>query len=148
MGIFKTNQDVRKEALEIREFAHARKNQIVIVADPKDDRIFVGYNDRFVTGRIKTEKGDSAKILQDMMKSSALFDSHIDRFLMGLSNVMRFRKLTHGVNNFLQFLDGALYNISQRHREKTKTSAKEKGLVKSPIQMRRPGSSPGPDDSG
>lgn len=120
-----------KKNIQIGEFAHQNKKMIIIVADPKDDTIFVSYNDRMVSGRIRDNKGDNIHILKDLLKHSA-FDSGIDKFLMSIVDVMKINKLSIGVNNFLHFIDGALYNISKRHRENKK---KEDGLIKSPITM-------------
>jgi len=125
-------KDKKKEAIAVGEFAHQNKHLIVIVADPKDDTIFVAYNDNFVSGRIRGMEGDKVHIVRDLMTSARLFDSEIDRFLMGLVEVLKIRRLSAGVNNFLQYLDGALYNISRRHREKA-ASEVPKGSIKSPL---------------
>lgn len=121
-----------EQKVAVGEFAHQNPDLIVIVADPKDDTIFVAYNDRFVSGRIRTEQGTDARIIKDLMRTSRLFDSQIDRFLMGLMDVLKVSQMSVGVNNFLQFIDGALYNISQRHREKF-TGHPREGSVKSPL---------------
>lgn len=132
-GLFTKNKK-EAEAIAVGEFAHQNKHLIVIVADPKDDTIFVAYNDSFVSGRIRGMEGDKVHILRDLMASARLFDSEIDRFLMGLVEVLKIRRLSVGVNNFLQYLDGALYNISRRHREKVLTDVPE-GSVKSPLTV-------------
>lgn len=125
-------RDRKAKSIEVGEFAHQHKDLIIIVADPKDDTIFVAYNDRFAAGRIKTEQGTDARIIRDLMRSSRLFDSQIDRFLMGLMDVLKVNRFSRGVNNFLQYIDGALYNISQRHREKF-TGTPPAGSVESPL---------------
>lgn len=132
-GLF-TKRSKENEAIAVGEFAHQNKHLIVIVADPKDDSIFVAYNDNFVSGRIRGIEGDKVHIVRDLMASARLFDSEIDRFLMGLMEVLKVRRLSAGVNNFLQYLDGALYNISRRHREKVATDVPE-GSIKSPLTV-------------
>lgn len=134
MNIFFWNRARRthEQKVAVGEFAHQNPDLIVIIADPKDDTVFVAYDDRFVSGRMKTEQGTDARILKDLMRSSRLFDSQIDRFLMGLMDVLKVRRMTYGVNNLLQFIDGALYNISQRHREKF-TGQPHEGSVESPL---------------
>lgn len=109
-------KDKKEESIAVGEFAHQHKNLIVIVADPEDDTIFVAFNDRFASGKIKTTDGKNARVVRDLMRTSDLFSSNIDRFLMSLVEVLRVRHMNAGVNNVLQYLDGALYNISQRHR--------------------------------
>lgn len=131
LGLFTKNRK-KEEAISIGEFAHQHKNLIIIVADPKDDTIFAAYNDRFASGKLKTSAGKDARIIRDMMANTALFDSNIDRFLMGLTDVLKIRRLSYGVNNFLQYLDGALYNIAMKHR-KNAAAEVPKGSIPSPL---------------
>lgn len=127
-----SKRDRKAESLAVGEFAHAHKDLIIIVADPADDSIFVAYNDRFTSGRIRTADGKEARIVRDLMSTSKFFDSNIDRFLMGLADVLQVKRLSFGVNNFLQYLDGALYNISMRHRKKQPAAGE--GSLPSPLQ--------------
>lgn len=130
-NLFDPTTRKKSDSVAVGEFAHQHKDLIIIVADPKDDTIFVAYKDRFASGRIRVPEGKDARVIRDMMKNSRLFDSEIDRFLMSLVDVLKINRLSFGVNNFLQFLDGALYNISQRHRKAAKGGPIE-GAIKSP----------------
>lgn len=135
LGIFSSKKKAAEQSISIGEFAHQHKDLIVIVADPKDDTIFVAYNDRFSSGRLKTSAGSNAHIVAGLMKSANLFDSNIDRFLMGLVDVLKIRHMSFAVNNFIQYLDGALYNISKSHRGKVAADVPENGAIKSPLSV-------------
>lgn len=123
-----------RQNYEVGEFAHANENLIIIAMDPKDDSIFVAYNNRFVGGRIKNADGKKAHIVKDLLKHS-LFDSTVDGVLMSLMDTFKIRRLTAGVNNVMQFLDGALYKIAQSHRKNTKSAGVPDGAVKSPLSV-------------
>lgn len=118
----------QKQRYEVGEFAHANKNLLVIVADPADDSIFVAYKDQFVGGRIKGKTGDPSGVVKDLLRHTT-FERRVDSFLLGLADSLVLKKLSSGANNFLQFLDGALFNIAQRHRDSV-----PKGSILSPIQ--------------
>ena len=136
MNLFNKKVADEKLRLEIGEFAHANKNLLIIIADPKDDTIYVTYKDKFVSGRIKTSEGGRVHLVSDVLNAS-VFHKEIDRFLMSIMETLQIRRMTAGLNNFLQFIDGALFNLSMRHRGKSPTAAPksevEKGAIKSPF---------------
>lgn len=109
-------QNRTAQSVAVGEFAHQHSNLLVIVADPADDTVFVAFKDQFVGGRIKDRDGKNIGIIKDMLNAST-FESRVDSFLLGLADAIKLRKLTAGANNVLQFLDGALFNIAQRHRQ-------------------------------
>lgn len=129
---FKKKNNSERNLL-VGEFAHAQPDMIIIVADPKDDTIFVAYNNKFVSGRIRSAEGNKIHIVNDVLKQST-FNGGIDKFIMALVDIMKIKKLTSGVNNFLQFIDGSLYNLSQRHRSNViaKMDTPKPGAIKSP----------------
>lgn len=96
---------------------HANKDLLIIVADPKDDSVFVSYNDKHAGGKIASLKGDKPRLVKNILKSSG-FDRHIDDFLISLAEAIGVKKLVDA-NNFLQFLDGALFNLAKRSRTKS-----------------------------
>lgn len=122
------------ESIAVGEFAHQHKDLIIIVADPADDTIFVSYNDKFASGKIKTTEGKHAFVLKGLMETSDLFETNIDRFVASLVDVMKIKRMSVGMNNFLQYIDGALYNISNKHRKSAKGGPQD-GAVKSPVSM-------------
>ncbi len=106
---------LKRKMLTIQDFAHMHRKYLVIVADPKDDSIFVSYRDKQITGVIKSADGFHHEIVKKVLKSST-FNSQIDRFLGGVVEILQC-SLENG-NNFYQFLDGALFNISKALRKK------------------------------
>jgi hypothetical protein len=144
LRLFKKPESEEKESsveMQIADFAHAHKDLLVIVAFPHDDQIFIGHNDKHVFGRIKTVEGSKAHIVRDLLRAST-FDREIDRFVVALMEAMRVRRMTAAVNNFLQFIDGALYNIARKHRQgrirAVIDAAKptDPGAVPSPFQIK------------
>lgn len=111
----------KKQKYEINEFMHRNKNLLIIVADPKDDTVFVGYKDKRTGGKIVSMKGDKPNLVKNVLKSAG-FDRHIDDFLIGLAEAIGVKKLVHA-NNFLQYLDGALFNLAKKSRSRTKKSS-------------------------
>lgn len=127
-------RDRTKQRYEVGEFAHANANLLIIVMDPKDDTIFVAHNNRFVGGKIKAPDGQHAHIVDDVLRSSSAFKKRIDGVLMAIMDTLRIRRLSYGVNNVLQFIDGALFNIAQRHVKKQSVGMPE-GTVESPLSV-------------
>lgn len=126
-------RDQKKQRYEVGEFAHANSNLLVIVMDPKDDSIFCAYNNRVAGGRIKMPDGKQSHVVRDLLKQSR-FASNIDGTLMSIMDTLQLRRLSWSVNNVLQFIDGALWNISRRHVHKIKEARLPEGTEKSPLQ--------------
>lgn len=104
----------------VPDFAHQNKDLLVIICDPKSDNIFVAYNDALVSGRIKSIKTNKkAFIVRNVLKFSK-FKSEVDGFLGALVETLHL-PVEKG-NDFLQFLDGALYNISRNLRSTEKST--------------------------
>lgn len=118
------------DPLEVGEFANRHRNLLVIVADPKDDTIFVTHKGKYVGGKLRATDGSCDHIIRDMLKEST-FHMRIDHFLIGVAEKMGLKKLAFA-NNFLQFVDGAVFNLATKHRKKASTDSR---AVKSPIQQ-------------
>lgn len=99
----------------VKEFGHANKDFLIIVCDPKTDRIFVSYRDRFVNGKIKSTDGHKAQVVKNIVKFSR-FDTKIDDFLTSIAETLGLSMFKG--NQFFQFLDGALYRIASSLRKK------------------------------
>lgn len=106
----------------VPEFMHANKDLLVIVCDPKTDTIYAGYKDNFVGGKIKSPSGKKLKVVKSVLKSS-LFKDSIDLFITGLVETLKL-PVRKG-NQFLMFLDGALFNLAKATRKKTKAKAQQ-----------------------
>lgn len=111
-NIFKKQKDVME--MTVPEFAHAHPDLLIIVCDPKTDNIFVGHNDAIVSGKIKSLEGTKMHVVKDVLQHSQ-FAKSIDPFLTGVLEVLKL-PLKAG-NQFYQFLDGALFNISKALRK-------------------------------
>lgn len=125
LGVFKNKK------MEIGEFAEANRNLLVIVADPKDDTLFVAYNGKFAGGRLKDKSGAKAGAIKEMLSSSTYFQSTMDSLMISLVDLLQLPKLTKGANTFFHFIDGAIFNIAESHRT---AQAEKSGHVKSPLQ--------------
>lgn len=121
---FKKKKSVTK--MDISEFAHANKDLLIIVCDPKTDNIFVGYKDKVVSARMKTADGKRMRVVKNVLIHSQ-FKKHVDPFLHGIAQALQL-PFTKG-NQFYQFLDGALFNISKALRK----DKPQKGAVPSPF---------------
>ena len=104
----------------VPEFMHANKNLLIIVCDPKSDRIFVGHRDRLVNGKIKSNTGKQTKVVRDVLRYSR-FDKTIGDFIATLAETLNLPLLKG--NQFYQFLDGAIYNIAKAVRRKRQPEA-------------------------
>jgi len=100
----------RRKILDVQAFAHAHRNYLVIVCDPKDDSMFATFRGKQVTAKMRSEDGLNHHIVKNMLKHST-FEREIDRFIGGLIFGLKI-PLDVG-SNFFAFLDGALFNISK-----------------------------------
>lgn len=123
-------------ALTVPEFAEANKDLLIIVCDPKEDTITVSYKKWHVNGKIKSASGKNPNVVKQVLKHSQ-FHTSIDDFLVAVAETLHINMKVG--NQFLQFLDGALFNISDRVSGKKKEVPPEKvepakmaGAIKSP----------------
>lgn len=100
----------KRKMLSIQEFAHTHRNYLVIVADPKDDTLFMSYRDKQVSGKIRSDDGRDHDVVKRVLKHST-FHSAIDRFLASL--ILRLECPIEWFSDFGKFIDGALFNISK-----------------------------------
>jgi hypothetical protein len=116
----------------IKQFAHAHKDFLIIVCDPKSDRIFATYRDRFVNGKIKSTDGKKTKVVKGVLKYSR-FDHHIDSFIASIAETLNLNLLKG--NQLYQLLDGFLYNIAKSLRKKRaqREQPAMKGSIPSPF---------------
>lgn len=126
------NEDQRNLYV-VPKFMNAHKDMLVIIADPKTDRIFVGHKGHFVNGRIKSLSGRKAHVVRDVLKYGR-FDATIDQFIGSLAESLNI-PLKAG-NQFYSFLDGALFNIAKALRKKGKADppSPASGAVPSPLR--------------
>lgn len=111
---FLFNRDLRN-LYTIKQFGHANKDFLIIVCDPKTDRIFATYRDRFVNGKIKSATGKKTHVIKGVLKYSR-FNHSIDDFIASLAETLNLN-LFKG-NQLYQMLDGFLYNIARSLRKK------------------------------
>jgi len=109
--------------LNVQRFAHAHRNMLIIVCDPRDDTMFISYRDKNVTGRVSSQDGIDHRVVRNVLKHST-FNREIDRLLGGIIDVLR-TPLDIG-NMFYSFIDGALFAITKAlHQEKHYGKKKE-----------------------
>lgn len=129
------NRDERA-LFTIQEFAHQNKNLLIIVADPKTDRMFVAHQDRFVNAQIKSPDGKKTHVVRDVVRYSQ-FHKSIDMFITSLVETLKLPLWKGGANQFYQFIDGAIFNIAKSLRKPPKPQ--EPGAVPSPFVEAREG---------
>lgn len=131
------DRDARQLYL-VSEFAHINKDLLIIVADPKTDRMFVTYKDKQVNGRIKSLKGKKTHVVKEVLSNSR-FKESIDGFIASMAETLDL-PLWKG-NQFYQFLDGAVFKIGralQGKADKPPASSGKEGMVPSPFMAGEP----------
>ncbi len=113
----------------VKEFAHANPNLLIIVCDPKSDRIFVTHKDKFVNGRIKSPTGKKSHVVREVLKYSR-FNVTTDMFITSIMETLHLP--IWRANQFYQFIDGAVFNIAKSLQKKRVGKSAE--LIPSPIQ--------------
>ena len=108
------NRDLRN-LYTIKEFGHANRDFLIIVCDPKTDRIFATYRDRFVNGKIKSATGKKTHVIKGVLKYSR-FNHSIDDYIASVAETLNLN-LFKG-NQLYQMLDGFLFNIAKSLRKK------------------------------
>lgn len=98
--------------LNVQDFAHHHKNFLVIVCDPNDDTMFVSYRDKQVSGKIRSMDGQDFDVVKNVLRHSHFADS-FDLFVAGVLDVLKAPLTNPHVNEFVKFLDAALYRISK-----------------------------------
>lgn len=116
---------------EIPEFMHKHKDLLLIVCDPKTDTIFASYKDSMISGKIKSPTGKNLEVVRNVLRASRFEDTQ-DLFFTSLIEVLQL-PVRKG-NQFLMFLDAALFNIAKSLRKRK--SGPIKGAVKSPFVER------------
>lgn len=100
----------RRRLMDIQTFAHHHRRYLVIIADPKDDTLFMAFRDKQVATKIKSADGKKYNVIQQVLRHST-FESSIDRFLAALIDAFQ-TPIAH-FSEFGKWIDGALFNISR-----------------------------------
>lgn len=104
----------------IPEFTRANRDLLIIVADPKSDRMFVSYKDHFVNAKIKSPLGKKTNVVKDVLKYSR-FQNSIDQYITALMETLQLPIWKGKANQFYQFIDGAVYAIAKNLQKKVPT---------------------------
>lgn len=121
-----------KAELTVGEFAANNPDLVVMVLNPKDDSVFVGFKNKVVYGKIKSAEGKKVRVVKALMYESQFKDS-MDGVLVALVDIFKVGIRMPAFNQVAQVLDGALYNISKSLRKRTAKPATPKGAVPSPF---------------
>ena len=87
------------------------KDNLIIICDPKDDALIASYRDSVINTRIRNREGKNEHLIKDLMSYS---------------------KVNKSVNNFLLWVDGAVFGLAQDQRDKRQKKgrfSKQKGQV-------------------
>lgn len=119
--------------LTMGEYAAENPDVVVMVLNPKDDSVFVGFKGKVVYGKIKSAEGKKTKVVRSLLWESQFKDS-MDGILVSLVDIFKVPLRLPAFNQVAQVLDGALYNISKSLRKRTTEAvAPTKGAVPSPF---------------
>ena|ERR1019366_3288928 len=106
-----------KEAkqLEVQTFAQAHKDLLIIVLNPKDDKLFMAHGGFQILSQVKSATGKNEHLVKNLLKHSR-FESNIDKFITILADSLQLplRK----ANSFYQWVDGALFNLTRELKKK------------------------------
>lgn len=115
----------RKEAKEIaiKDFLHEHlSDKLLIIADPKDDSVYVKYGKAYVLTNLKSMDGKNHKVIKHCLKHSR-FKSNIDKLLVGLAEAMQL-SIPDG-NELWKIIDASCYNIANKLSLIKKSDAKK-----------------------
>lgn len=120
---------MKKELItSIGEFSLANRDLLIIIADPKSDNLFMSYNGVHAMNTIKGVDGQKMHVVKDVLNHS-LFKKTSDTFLGALIDFMHLD--SDKASQFLQWIDGALYNIARKLRlNKRKSLQVESSQIK------------------
>lgn len=118
-----------RNLLTIPEFAAANSDMLIIVADPKSDRLFAMYKDKIINSKIKNVRGAKVSLVKTMLKEST-FENAIDPFLGTVAEQTKIKVDRH--NFFYKFIDAAIFNFAKTLSPKT--PGPEPGAVPSPYR--------------
>lgn len=123
----------RQERLSytLQEFVHQNKNLLIIVADPKTDKILVAYKDKHTYGQIKSVEGKKMTVVRDVLNHSK-YKGSIDSFLTTIIETMNL-PVKYG-KDFLQYVDASLYNIANALSGKVEPKKEQPADVETPAE--------------
>lgn len=107
---------VKQIGLICKEFAHENKDLFIVIADPKTDTLFAGYQDSFTYGTIKQPGGMGEGVVKQVLMYSKFnkslskyqtFKFHADIFLMNLAEVLWLK--IKKAPEFFKFISDALF---------------------------------------
>lgn len=111
IGAYRTWRNRQRRA-SVSDFAFKHKHLLVIVLDPIEDTMFMAHRGRQVLSQIKYPDGKSHHIVKDVIKASQ-FKHYIDKVIEALVEALKTPLINPAVNQFVQWVDGALFNISK-----------------------------------
>lgn len=98
-----------KKDIRIGEFIHDNRNMLIIVCDPKTDKLIMAYKDKIIVNQIKSVE-KTKPIVKSVLRHST-FETYIEKFISGLAQSLEL-SIKEG-NQFYQWIDGCLYNLSK-----------------------------------
>jgi len=121
LNLFKRKEE---KEIAIKDFLHKHlSDKLLIIADPKDDSIYIKYGKAYVLTNLKSMDGKTHKVVKHCLKHSR-FKSNIDKLLIGLAEAMQL-SIPDG-NELWKVIDGAVYNIARKLSLTKQTHADKK----------------------
>ena len=102
------------KSISIKEFCHAHPELLIIIGDPKTDRLFAANHNKYVNVVIKDMKGKRTEIVKSVL-SHSLFKKSIDSFIISIVEALHIP--LPRANQFFQFVDAAIFNIAKSLRD-------------------------------
>jgi hypothetical protein len=109
------------ESIHISDFANSHPELLIIVGNPKSDKLFMSYGGRQVYNQIKSAEGKDLRVVQSILRRST-FGSTIDHFITALVDIFQV-SLAKG-NQFYQWIDAGVYALGPDSRKGRKHSQK------------------------
>jgi len=125
-----------------KNFAHENKDLFIVIADPKTDTLFAGYNDSFTFGTIKGKGSRKEGIIKQVllfskynkaMTSFRQFKFYSDILISALVEFLWLPINRGKVNEFYKFISDALFYLPKGSKykvEEPEVQVKVEGEVK------------------
>ena len=107
--------DQKKFDRSINEFCHDHKEVLVIIADPKSDKILVAYEDYRVYGRLRSVTGKRIRVARDILRKSTFHKPGVrDSFIGGLVDTLKLPLMSEGGQAFYRWVTYGAKSIADK----------------------------------
>ena len=98
----------------VKEFMHTNKDLLFIIADPKTDEIYIGYDDRHAKGEMLID-GKKVGIVKKMLKTSK-FEENYGAYVSTLASLIFDKTVSRWSRIFLNQMNNMIFNLNKSLR--------------------------------